>query len=240
MTDKQMEAMRLADALMEPVVLDKHMMQAAAELRRLHEENVALREALEQPQQCKRCSAYATLVKAQEDQLSYHRAQADKYREAIDTLHSERQANAALTEELELRRAENAQPQQDDGPINEGWQLSVADGHSGYGVYAHMEEYPEEGAVLVLPIEQPQQEPVAWIHGDEYGDACHWAGGRMPPAGTKLYTTPPRREWVGLTDEEIERWWASENGMEDFDLCKRADFFAVARAIEAKLKEKNA
>ena len=32
---KQPEALRLADALMEPVVLDKHAMQAAAELRRL-------------------------------------------------------------------------------------------------------------------------------------------------------------------------------------------------------------
>lgn len=36
-------ALRLADALLEPVVLDKHAMQAAAELRRLHAENEALR-----------------------------------------------------------------------------------------------------------------------------------------------------------------------------------------------------
>ena len=35
-----LEALRLADALMEPVVLDKHMMQAAAELRRLYAANV--------------------------------------------------------------------------------------------------------------------------------------------------------------------------------------------------------
>ena len=43
MTDKP-EALRLADALMEPVVLDKHAMQAAAELRRLHEVNQGLME----------------------------------------------------------------------------------------------------------------------------------------------------------------------------------------------------
>ena len=43
MTDKP-EALRLADALMEPVVLDKHAMQAAAELRRLHEVNEGLME----------------------------------------------------------------------------------------------------------------------------------------------------------------------------------------------------
>jgi len=35
-------ATRLADALMEVVVLDKHMMDAAAELRRLHEVNAEL------------------------------------------------------------------------------------------------------------------------------------------------------------------------------------------------------
>jgi uncharacterized protein (DUF2236 family) len=42
----QPEALRLADALMEPVVLDKHMMQAAAELRRLHAVNAELVKAL--------------------------------------------------------------------------------------------------------------------------------------------------------------------------------------------------
>jgi hypothetical protein len=42
-----------------------------------------------------------------------------------------------------------------------------------------------------------------------------------------------------LTDEEIRKWWASENGLEDCDMCKIDDFILVARAIEAKLKEKN-
>lgn len=36
MSAQQPEALRLAQALLEPVVLDKHAMQAAAELRRLH------------------------------------------------------------------------------------------------------------------------------------------------------------------------------------------------------------
>ena len=46
-----------------------------------------------------------------------------------------------------------------------------------------------------------------------------------------LYTTPPQRTWVGLTDEEI------------MDLCRSLPTTqyttAFARAIEAKLKEKN-
>ena len=57
------------------------------------------------------------------------------------------------------------------------------------------------------------------------------------PIGTKLYTTPPQRPWVGLTDEEI--WETiSRIGTSDSDVnpyIKLAD----ARSIEAKLKEKN-
>jgi hypothetical protein len=42
-----------------------------------------------------------------------------------------------------------------------------------------------------------------------------------------LYTAPPRKEWVGLTDEEIAMY------------DKRLSGSGVARDIEAKLKEKN-
>lgn len=52
--------------------------------------------------------------------------------------------------------------------------------------------------------------------------------------GTKLYTSPPQQQWVGLSDAEI------------FELCPYIDhdlleeaFYRGARAIEAKLKELN-
>jgi hypothetical protein len=48
------------------------------------------------------------------------------------------------------------------------------------------------------------------------------------PDFVPLYTHPPRREWRGLTDEEIDA--ANELRL------TRQQF---ARAIEAKLKEKN-
>ena len=54
---------------------------------------------------------------------------------------------------------------------------------------------------------ESEQEPVAWIHGDEFGDACHWVGGSMPPAGTKLYTAPPQRK--PLTEGELEQAYRS-------------------------------
>lgn len=50
---------------------------------------------------CKRCAAYASLIKALEYQLEYHRANAVIYREAVETLQSERDANARLTGELD-------------------------------------------------------------------------------------------------------------------------------------------
>lgn len=84
---------------------------------------------------------------------------------------------------------------------------------------------------------QPEQEPVAWMYRYDGQRGC--SIGRKPPGIVSeygiqdlvpLYTAPPKREWVGLTDEEIE------------DLCwteidRRITSFA--RAIEAKLKEKN-
>jgi len=45
------------------------------------------------------------------------------------------------------------------------------------------------------------------------------------------------RTWVGLTDEEVERYW----DWEDFQTgAGRSTIFEMVRDIEAKLKEKNA
>jgi hypothetical protein len=63
----------------------------------------------------------------------------------------------------------------------------------------------------------------AWIEHHKGGDNLVWDD----PSGerTPLYTTP-QRTWVGLTDEEIDEW--------------TPEIHVVIRAIEAKLKEKNA
>jgi hypothetical protein len=49
------------------------------------------------------------------------------------------------------------------------------------------------------------------------------------------YVYAPKREWVGLTDEEIDKAWRSVDYTVPWDQ-HRID---IARAIEAKLKEKN-
>lgn len=52
-----------------------------------------------------------------------------------------------------------------------------------------------------------------------------------------LYTAPPKREWHGLTDEEVSQLW-DEHIVPVFDK-NGINPIVFARAIEAKLKEKN-
>ena len=93
-------------------------------------------------------------------------------------------------------------------------------------------------AVLRQALEE-KQEPFeywnaveGWVKIDEVREHFDAVGcgtiyksageGRSP-----LYTAPPKREWVGLTDGEMEALFLNEDGVR------------FARYIEAKLKEKN-
>jgi len=85
---------------------------------------------------------------------------------------------------------------------------------------------------------ESRQEPVAWMF--KYHRQDCFSIGRKPPGKeteygiqnlTPLYTAPSRREWVGLTDEEI----LEAAGIDGADTW----VFETAYAIEAKLKEKN-
>ena len=85
---------------------------------------------------------------------------------------------------------------------------------------------------------QPEQEPLAWI---STGPArmIHWTSDK-PAYGddwVPLYTTPPQREFVGLTKEEIAEFdtW-HDNREEEVGWCNPSEIVAY---IEAKLKEKN-
>ena len=74
------------------------------------------------------------------------------------------------------------------------------------------------------------QEPVAWMDAD--GNVSDNNDHKCFPI--PLYTTPPQRAWVGLTEEEIEDAWRKvETG--DFHDC----VLPFAQAIEAELKGKN-
>jgi hypothetical protein len=89
-----------------------------------------------------------------------------------------------------------------------------------------------EGSDMTLT--QPAQEPVAWswVPSEDWGsyfteDASKAAVMRERGLEVRpLYTTPPQRTWVGLTDEEIED-------------CVEMSIQKTCRAIEQALKEKN-
>ena len=77
-----------------------------------------------------------------------------------------------------------------------------------------------------------QQEPVAWLH--PANATCVTTDPTAYARGIPLYTSPPAsKPWVGLTDDEIALICA------ECSLRTPCDIY-YARAIEAKLREKNA
>jgi hypothetical protein len=82
-------------------------------------------------------------------------------------------------------------------------------------------------------LAQPEQEPVAWRYrwsvegGNWVWNYATYIERQKDDRCEPLYTTPPQRTWVGLTDEEMQDLWDRYAHME------------MMRAIEAKLKEKN-
>ena len=82
--------------------------------------------------------------------------------------------------------------------------------------------------LLRQALAQSEQEPVAWVYNGilhEF-DPSEFATSEVKP----LYTAPPKREWVGLTD--AERFYCNEFPMAD--CCSDS----IIRAEEL-LKEKN-
>ena len=75
-----------------------------------------------------------------------------------------------------------------------------------------------------------EPEPVAWMDSD--GNFYDW---KYDACSTPLYTSPPRREWQRLTDEEILEAFGIMGAVE----TTKERVLKDGRAIEAKLKEKN-
>jgi hypothetical protein len=79
-------------------------------------------------------------------------------------------------------------------------------------------------------LAQPAQEPVAW----QWLDSAHFRK-KIPKSANKtewspVYTVPPQRPWVGLTDDEVYKIAFALEG---------EHWKKIADAIETKLKEKN-
>jgi hypothetical protein len=104
---------------------------------------------------------------------------------------------------------------------------------------------PEERkviAMLLTKLSAPEPEPVATQYkyidafGNDYWTDEPWEGKKVE-AERYLYTTPPQREWVGLTDEEILKLFGV-NGTADSDRNALAVLKDAHKLLEA-IKEKN-
>lgn len=76
---------------------------------------------------------------------------------------------------------------------------------------------PSEGGQFLVEADKPSNEQIALYEFEP------------------VYTAPPKREWVGLTVEEVGELTVFD-GLYDVEIPLLADFI---RAIEAKLKELN-
>ena len=97
------------------------------------------------------------------------------------------------------------------------------------------------GEIKAQALSLSDQHPAAYLY--KYRDG--WTtqlrfDGSKPLETKKLYTAPPKREWQGLTDEEL-RDALRECPKDSVDALRVRWLYAkdFARAIEAKLKEKN-
>jgi hypothetical protein len=111
-----------------------------------------------------------------------------------------------------------------------------------------------EQAITALreTLAQPAQEPV--LRDEQGRPMTYWGGKATPPAAQPaqdpdeltiaymngLYDGKKKRPWVGLTEEEIEHLLETRVGTPSLRYpIGKSDWMQFARAIEAKLKEKN-
>ena len=83
----------------------------------------------------------------------------------------------------------------------------------------------KENEALRAALAQPEQEPVGTVYDAYDTTGIEWNCKDAPAIGTLLYTAPPQRDFIGLTDKERD------------EICLGDE--AIARAIEQALREKN-
>ena len=103
----------------------------------------------------------------------------------------------------------------------------------------HADWWPSTTQVQeMLALAQPEQEPVAWITPDGEGFRIRFSPpvNDVPLGWDALYTTPPHRTWVGLTEEELCEIVGVSTNDSDWNVYKVQEWL---RKVEAKLKHKN-
>jgi hypothetical protein len=100
-------------------------------------------------------------------------------------------------------------------------------------------------AAIKTALAQPAQEPVGSLSVRHFRGSKAMTNtdfdytGDLPEGDYELYTAPPQRTWVGLTNKEAEDIWEAHqfNGRpSEVSFLNRMN---LMQAIEAKLKQKN-
>jgi hypothetical protein len=126
--------------------------------------------------------------------------------------------------------------------LKAGWNFCVADDHDGF----ERAQAATSEAVRILKAQpkQPEQEPVAWrVRWPKVGGGHTWVMNDAPLmaehgfVNEPLYTTPPQRTWVGLTDEEKISVWDRAEKRQAYQGVPA--LMALIQEVESKLKEKN-
>jgi hypothetical protein len=90
-----------------------------------------------------------------------------------------------------------------------------------------------------LTVEQAEREPVAYLCENAVGHKYfRWKKPTSHYKPIALYTAPPKREWVGLTDDEVHKI-IDDCTSDEAELEELNDFAKAIFAVEAKLKERN-
>lgn len=97
----------------------------------------------------------------------------------------------------------------------------------------------ESKVTAATPVAQPEQEPVGQVGEDKQGLVGDIYDDRKVKIGDKLYTSLPQRQWVGLTDEEVEKLDCVQALWQDEGECEIHGVKEFYRNINNKLKEKN-
>jgi hypothetical protein len=82
---------------------------------------------------------------------------------------------------------------------------------------------PQDAKLYTAPKAQPDDSDINQVHE---------ANAQVTYAPI-VYNAAPKVAQP-LTDEQVRKWWASENGLEDCCMCKLDDFSQVVRAVESK------
>ena len=90
-----------------------------------------------------------------------------------------------------------------------------------------MTGFDSKRAAAADKLQEPAQEPIAYVTGTYNGRfvVAPLNPARVLPVGMALYTTPPKRPWVGLTPEETSGFTSQE--------------LTVVKYVSKVLQEKN-